>query len=134
MSTSEQGGNDTKVTMIRPPPLSRRSNLVSLSLAHNEIRTIKTELAGLASLSNLTFLDLSHNRITTMKGSNRLLGNINTLMLTGNLLTNVVGMEKLYSIETLYLDHKNIGDVAEIAGLGKLPELMALFLDGNPLI
>jgi hypothetical protein len=123
---------NTRIT--RPPPLSRLPNLVSLSLAHNEIRTVKTALAGLASLSNLSRLDLAYNQICTMKGANRLLGNIKTLVLTGNSLTNVVGLEKLYSLETLYLGHNELGDVADIAGLGKLPELMNLFVNDNPFV
>jgi hypothetical protein len=123
---------DTMVT--RPPPLSRLPNLLSLSLAGNEIRTVKTALAGLASLSNLNRLDLSFNRLRTMEGANRMLGNINTLVLTGNLLKNVSGLEKLYSLETLYLDHNEFGDLADIAGLGKLPDLMALFVNDNPFI
>lgn len=121
-------------SIVRPPPLSRLPNLVSLSLAHNEIRTVKTALAGLASLSNLNRLDLAYNKISTMKGANRLLGNIKTLVLTGNLLSDVVGLEKLYSLETLYLGHNQLGDVADIAGLGKLPELMSLFVNGNPFV
>lgn len=127
-------GSSTQANIARPPPLSRLPNLVSLSLAYNEIRTVKTALAGLASLSNLNRLDLSYNRLSTMKGANRLLGNIKTLVLTGNLLTNVVGLEKLYSLETLHIDHNRLEDVADIAGLGKLPELMALFVNENPFI
>jgi hypothetical protein len=69
-----------------------------------------------------------------MKGANRLLGNIKTLVLTGNSLTNVAGLEKLYSLENLYLGHNELGDVADIAGLGKLPELMNLFVNGNPFV
>lgn len=124
----------TNTRIVRPPPLSRLPNLVSLSLAHNEIRTVKTALAGLASLSNLNRLDLAYNKISTMKGANRLLGNIKTLVLTGNSLTNVAGLEKLYSLENLYLGHNELGDVADIAGLGKLPELMNLFVNGNPFV
>lgn len=118
--------------VARPPPLSRLPNLVSLSLAHNEIRTVKTALSGLSSLSNLKLLDLSYNRIRNMKGANRMLGNVKTLILTGNLLENVQGLEKLYSLERLYLNHNKFEDLADVAGLGNLPELAALFLKGNP--
>ena len=133
-ASDDQPEIGTHGNIARPPPLSRLSNLISLSLAHNEIRTVKTALAGLASLSNLNRLDLSYNRISTMKGANRMLGNIKTLILTGNLLANVVGLEKLYSLETLYIDKNSFEDIADIAGLGKLPELMALFVNDNPFI
>mmetsp|Transcript_11812 Transcript_11812/g.19616 ORF Transcript_11812/g.19616 Transcript_11812/m.19616 type:complete len:1017 (-) Transcript_11812:52-3102(-) len=121
-------------TVSCPPPLSRLPNLISLSLARNEIRTVKTALAGLSSLSNLSRLDLSFNRLRTMKGANQMLGNIKTLILTGNSLQNVSGLDKLYSLETLLLDQNQFEDLTDIAGLGKLPELMSLFLHDNPFI
>ena len=47
-----------------PPPLSRLPNLVSLSLAHNELVTERVALAGLSALTSLAKLDLSFNRLS----------------------------------------------------------------------
>mmetsp|Transcript_22321 Transcript_22321/g.33878 ORF Transcript_22321/g.33878 Transcript_22321/m.33878 type:complete len:1299 (+) Transcript_22321:62-3958(+) len=128
-----QGGPPLK-RYSSPPPLSRLPNLKSLSLAHNEIHTVKSALAGLKSLSHLEQLDLSYNRLTTMKGASRMLGNITTLALSGNNLKNIEGLDKLYSLQTLHLDKNQFSSITDIAGLGNLPDLMMLSLNDNPLV
>jgi Leucine-rich repeat (LRR) protein len=115
-----------------PPPLSQLPKLISLSLAYNEIRKVKTALSGLIHLPNLIRLDLSYNQIKSMRGADVMLGNIKVLVLTGNLLTNVEGLVKLYGLESLHLDGNKINDVSKVAGIGNLPYLMNIFLKGNP--
>ena len=117
-----------------PPPLSRLPSLVSLSLANNELRTVKTALAGLSSLSHLTRLDLSNNFIESFEGANKMLGNLKTLVLTGNRIVHVKGLDKLYSLQKLFLGKNQLSDFASVAGLGNLPELKELYLNKNPFI
>lgn len=57
-------GSTRSSTTKFPPPLSRLPNLVSLSLAHNELVSERAALAGLSSLTSLTKLDLSFNRLS----------------------------------------------------------------------
>jgi len=115
-----------------PPPLSRLPNLVSLSLAHNELLSAQTAIVGLSALPLLRRLDLSYNYLTDMRGANAMLGNIKVLVLTGNRIRTVQGLDRLYSLEKLSLDRNNLKDLASVAGLAKLPELKSLKLIGNP--
>lgn len=115
-----------------PPPLSRLPNLVSLSLAHNDLINARTALAGLSSLPLLRRLDLSYNHLTKLRGANVMLGNIKVLILTGNRIQTVQGLDRLYSLERLSLDRNKLKDLASVAGLAKLPELKSLKLLGNP--
>ena len=119
--------------LLVPPPFSRLPNLVSLSLAHNQIRSPRTALAGLSSLPLLRRLDLSYNYLTHMNGANTMLGNVKDLILTGNRIRTVRGLSRLYSLERLALDRNDLKDLASVAGLAKLPELRSLKLSGNPL-
>ena len=118
--------------IVIPPPLSRLPNLVSLSLAHNELLSLRTAVAGVSALPLLRRLDLSYNYLTSMKGVNTMLGNVKVLILTGNRIRNVEGLDRLYSLEKLALDGNNLKDLASVAGLAKLPELHSLKLYGNP--
>jgi len=60
--------------------------------------------------------------------------NIHTLLLSHNHLTSVEGIDHLYSLCTLALDHNYISTFTEVARLAyNLPQLMNLALQGNPL-
>ncbi len=68
-----------------------------------------------------------------MNRAHTMLGNIQELNLSGNRLSNVAGIERLYSLERLDLTHNAISILADVSGLAKLPELMVLDLKGNPI-
>jgi len=116
----------------RPPPLSRMPNLESLCLSHNEIVQVSTACAGLASLPKLSALDLSHNCLSSMSDAFIMLGNIRTLILSGNRITSAHGLDRMYSLERLSLDDNRIEKLQDITGLANLPELAFLDLKGNP--
>lgn len=62
-----------------------------------------------------------------------MLGNIRTLVLSWNQLSTVDGLERMYSLERLAIDHNNIQYLQDAAGLANLPELMHLEMKGNPI-
>ena len=61
------------------------------------------------------------------------IGNVTELILTGNELTSTHGLDRLFSLERLSLDENNIHNLANIAGIGKIPFLMNFDIRGNPL-
>lgn len=130
--TQGEPGSDIENDYSVLPPLARLPALVSLSLSHNELRSVQTALAGLSSLSNLTTLDLSFNQLKTFKNAHRFVGNIQTLILTGNRIRSVHGIDRLYSLEHLALDKNNLRDLTSVAGLASLPQLSSLDLSANP--
>jgi len=69
-----------------------------------------------------------------MDGSNLLLGNIKVLLLANNNISDVCGLDCLYSLERLDLKYNRITNLCDVSGLAKLPDLMKLELKGNPLI
>jgi hypothetical protein len=64
-------------------------------------------------VGNLVELNLSHNALTTCAGG---------------------GLDRLYSLERLWLHNNALPDLASIRGLACLPQLAALTLYGNPLV
>jgi Leucine-rich repeat (LRR) protein len=115
------------------PPLGSLTALQSLNLSHNEIVSERTALSSARRMPFLQRLDLSHNRITSLRNAHYRLGNIQTLRLSYNRLRSVQGIDRLYSLESLWLDHNELEDLTSISGLSRLPELQTLHLRGNPL-
>ena len=68
-----------------------------------------------------------------MKNCYLLLGNIKTLLLSGNLITQGVGLDRLWSLEKLSLDSNRIDALEDIVGVSKLPCLMDFDVKENPL-
>jgi len=62
------------------------------------------------------------------------LGNITCLNLAGNALMDVQGIDKLYGLEVLDLSDNQIADFSCLVGLGKLPSLRELSVQGNPFL
>lgn len=69
----------------------------------------------------------------SMKNAYLMLGNIKILTLSGNLLSNVDGLDRICSLERLDLDGNRIRRVCDMAGLANLPQLMHLSVKGNPI-
>jgi len=83
---------------------SKLPNLISLSLAENDIVNGETVMRGLGVLSRLDSLDLSDNRLRSMKDAHKMIGNVKTLLLSRNRLTTTQGLDHLYGLERLALD------------------------------
>lgn len=60
--------------------------------------------------------------------------NVKVLNMGNNSLKNVCGIERLNSLESLYIGYNRIASVADVSGIAILPRLMNLELKGNPLI
>ncbi|CAJ1951768.1 unnamed protein product [Cylindrotheca closterium] len=117
-----------------PRLLKRLPNLQFLSLAGNQIRTERTALKGLRNLAHLRKLDLSGNQLANLPNANFCLGNITSLNLAGNNLVDFQGIDKLYGLEVLDLSDNQMADISCLAGLGKLPNLEQLSVQGNPFL
>ena len=61
------------------------------------------------------------------------IGNVTELILTGNEISSTRGLDRLFSLERLSLDDNNICNLANVAGVAKIPFLMNFDLKGNPL-
>ncbi|KAL7546571.1 hypothetical protein ACHAWF_009903 [Thalassiosira exigua] len=132
-ATSSSGSSAAPPPRSLPPPLSRCPNLVSLDLSRNELFEAKTVFAGLASLPLLSSIDLSYNRLSSMDEIFLHVGNVTELILTGNELSSTRGLDRLFSLERLSLDENRIRNLANVAGIAKLPFLATFDLKDNPL-
>lgn len=81
---------------------------------------------------NLNSLDLTH-WTPSMKEIFMHIGNVKELILSGNEISSVQGLDRLFSLERLSLDENKIEHLADISRLAKLPFLMNLDIKGNPL-
>jgi hypothetical protein len=121
-----------------PPPWYRMvqphvATLQSISLSRNEICTAEEVLYGLDQLPQLVQFDISYNRLTNLSHVNYQLGNNVILNVSYNHLTTVDGIDRLYSLQQLYLQHNQLTDVhATASRLANLPLLTELYLWGNP--
>ncbi len=109
-------------------------NLGCLSLAHNDLISQKAAISGLCHSALLTKLNLSHNNLTALPEAHLALGGqLQRLQLSQNQLKSVQGLDRLYALEELWLDHNQLSDLSELAGVCQLPQLQFLQLQGNPL-
>lgn len=116
---------------LKNSPLARLTNLRSICLSHNDLAS-ENALSGLSKMPFLTKVDLSFNKIECLKRAHFHLGNIQTLVLSHNHLTTAEGIERLFSLQELWLDHNRIDDLSKISALARLPELESLYINGNP--
>ncbi|KAI0243892.1 hypothetical protein L0F63_006265 [Massospora cicadina] len=87
---------------------------------------------GLRELFMLHALDLSFNRISTALNIDHILGNVHTLDLRHNQLTQLHGLHRLWALESLDVRDNLVGDVAEVGRLASLPSLVKLRVANNP--
>ncbi|CAN0277113.1 unnamed protein product, partial [Discosporangium mesarthrocarpum] len=78
-------------------------------------------------------LNLGHNLIRSVSGINRVLGNLVSLNLRDNMVSDTSGLERLYSLRRLDLSFNRLSGLEQVARLSVLPCLQELGLRGNPL-
>ena len=74
-------------------------NVRAIDLQHNAL----TQLCAAQHNYVLATLDLGFNQIASLQGANRVLGNIETLVLSFNCIVSTAGIEKLYGSCLTYL-------------------------------
>lgn len=109
------------------------SHLQCLNLSNNNM-TSEVALTGLTKMPLLTKLDLSHNLIKSLRHIHRRFENIQTLVLSHNRLELSEGIDQLFSLKSLYLDHNCFSSLSNISGLARLPELKTVTMKGNPIV
>jgi Leucine-rich repeat (LRR) protein len=82
----------------------------------------------------VTFTHSDSYVLTSMRRCNLMMGNITSLNLSSNRLTNVEGLDKLYSLENLFINNNQIQSLSEIVSIAQLPQLMRLDVAGNPVV
>ncbi|XP_042639288.1 serine/threonine-protein kinase 11-interacting protein [Orycteropus afer afer] len=101
-----------------------------LNLSHNRVQDCE---AFLMDLSELSHLDLSYNylRVVPRMGPSGLA--LSTLILRGNELRSLLGMEQLRNLRHLDVAYNLLEGHRELSPLWLLAELRKLYLEGNPL-
>jgi hypothetical protein len=105
------------------------TRLERLDLSHNLIARIENT----EHCYNLSYLNLGHNRIEAVNAINLVLGNVSVLILRDNMLSSMLGLEKLFNLRRLDLTNNRLADLTELRDLGSLPVLEQLWLARNPL-
>lgn len=114
--------------------LSRTAQHVQfVSLAHNDLVTQEAALKGLRLSSSLTKLNLSYNQLANLSNAHFYLGGqLQSLVLSYNQLNTTQGIDRLYALENLWMDHNQLQHLSDVAALSRLPQLKNLWLEGNP--
>jgi hypothetical protein len=116
------------MTEVSPAAISLVPKLRRLWLSCNALESV----TNLSSLSALEELNLSNNRIRQLPDLHTKLGNVKSLLLAQNRLSNLDGLGKLYGLVTLDVRSNKIADLETIRPVAALPCLEELTLTGNP--
>uniref|UniRef100_A0AC35U5V7 PX domain-containing protein n=1 Tax=Rhabditophanes sp. KR3021 TaxID=114890 RepID=A0AC35U5V7_9BILA len=103
-------------------------SLQKLNFSHNQLESIGSSLHHLMHLTDIT---LTNNCISTVENWHLKLGNVKNLNLSGNDITNLNGLGKLFSLQSLNLSENLLGNIESIMALQNLPVLENLILKGN---
>lgn len=104
-------------------------NLEVLDLSRNRI----SEVVHLERNSNLVRLDLSHNLLSNISAITSSCPNLRELILKGNTIRCLEGIESLLCIEVLDVRWNLIGSFKEVAKVARLPNTRKVALEGTPL-
>ncbi|EEB06620.1 hypothetical protein SJAG_01663 [Schizosaccharomyces japonicus yFS275] len=122
--------SESHLTSLTSSTLLQLTSLVSLDLSHNQFTSIPESLV---SLPNLRSLNMAHNRITSC--TNLLyhrLPSLEYLILCGNQMTGLSGLETLTTLRKLDVRDNCLTDPAELRRLTGLSSLQDVYFTPNP--
>ncbi|KAF7782508.1 hypothetical protein Agabi119p4_1884 [Agaricus bisporus var. burnettii] len=120
---------DNNLTFIPQEILPYLASLTHLDLSSNLFVSVP---AGLGALYNLVYLNLSDNMIDSVLGIYLNLGQVLRLNLSSNRLESICGLERLRGLEHIDLRKNQIEESAEIGRLATLPNVVQVWIEGNP--
>lgn len=121
---------DNALTFLPTDPLPYLTSLSHLDLSSNLLVSIPH---GIATLHNLVSLNLSDNMIDSVLGIYTHLGQVLNINLSRNRLESICGLERLMALERVDLRSNHIEESAEIGRLATLPNIVEVWIEGNPL-
>ncbi|KAG2368064.1 hypothetical protein BDR07DRAFT_1350038 [Suillus spraguei] len=121
---------DNALTFLPTDPLPYLTSLSYLDLSSNLLVSVPH---GIAILHNLVSLNLSDNMIDSVLGIYTHLGQVLNINLSRNRLESICGLERLMALERVDLRSNHIEESAEIGRLATLPNIMEVWIEGNPL-
>ncbi|KAK9470904.1 uncharacterized protein V1510DRAFT_421802 [Dipodascopsis tothii] len=121
------------ISSIAPMSMvSLGASLTSLDLSHNLLVSIPS---ALSSLSSLTSLDVSYNLLTSLHSlTHHPLPAVATIVLRGNQLASLAGLDRIVSLERVDLRDNALVDPMELARLTGAPDMTDLWVSGNPFV
>lgn len=123
--------SDNALTFFPSESILYLTSLTHLDLSSNLLVSIPP---GLGALYNLVSLNLSDNMIDTVLGIYTNLGQVLSLNLSHNRLDSICGLERLLALERVDLRNNFIEESAEVGRLATLPNITAVWVEGNPLV
>jgi Leucine-rich repeat (LRR) protein len=121
---------DNALTFLPTDPLPYLTSLSHLDLSSNLLVSVPH---GIAILHNLISLNLSDNMIDSVLGIYTHLGQVFNINLSRNRLESICGLERLMALERVDLRSNHIEESAEIGRLATLPNIVEVWIEGNPL-
>ncbi|KAG1732258.1 uncharacterized protein EDB91DRAFT_1152477 [Suillus paluster] len=121
---------DNALTFLPTDPLPYLTSLTHLDLSSNLLVSVPH---GIATLHNLVSLNLSDNMIDSVLGIYTHLGQVLNINLSRNRLESICGLERLMALERVDLRSNHIEESAEIGRLATLPNIVEVWIEGNPL-
>jgi Leucine-rich repeat (LRR) protein len=122
---------DNALTFFPSESIPYLTSLTHLDLSSNLLVSVPP---GLGALHNLVSLNLSDNMIDTVLGIYTNLGQVLSLNLSHNRLDSICGLERLLALERVDLRNNFIEESAEVGRLATLPNITAVWVEGNPLV